>query len=167
MDSLTVVPLSMFAGDACALDVTRFRDRYGDAFLIKSGVDKVRQGQLQTVAVVAAGVGHFVLGRSVVFCFAGVAAPVTVGRAKTNHVVLADASVSTFHAGLLRAGDGWAVHDAESRNGTSFDGVVVPVRGAGPAVPLVPGKVLRVGDVELLFADAALVAKLASLEEGA
>lgn len=164
MPALPALPLATLAKDARDLDAGAFRARHGDAFLIKSGADKVKQGQLKTVAVVAVAGGHFVLGESVVYPLAAAAPPVTLGRAKSSDLVVADASISTFHAGLVKDGDRWAVHDADSRNGTAFDGRAVPARGRGDPVPLVAGKVLRVGSVELLFADAALVAQLASIE---
>ncbi len=167
MTALPALPLATLAHDARALDAAAFRARHGDAFLIKSGADKVKQGQLKTVAVVAVAGGHFVLGESVVYPLLTAAPPVTLGRAKSSDVVIADASVSTFHAGLLRDGDRWTVQDADSRNGTAFDGAAVPARGRGDPVVLVAGKLLRVGSVELLFADAALVAQLAAIESPA
>ncbi len=69
-----------------------------------------------------------------------------LGRGDSNHVNLPDPSVSVSHA-TLRLRDGvWILSDLGSTNGTAVDGE--PVR---TEVPLSPGSVLRLGEVELLF----------------
>lgn len=61
--------------------------------------------------------------------------PVTIGRAKTSTIVLADDFVSSNHARLVPRGDDWLVEDTGSTNGTFVNDrkvtapVVVPVGG--------------------------------------
>lgn len=71
---------------------------------------------------------------------------VNVGRADYNDVVIPDASVSTTHAKLQRREGIWILVDLESTNGTAVDGERV-----SGEVPLAPGAVIRVGDVEMMF----------------
>jgi len=80
---------------------------------------------------------------------AGTAFPdrITIGRTSNNDVVISEHSVSRFHA-YVRQTPGWVVADAGSKNGTWIgDTVLLPRREA----PLVPGAVVRLGDVRLTF----------------
>ena len=71
-----------------------------------------------------------------------------IGRADYNDVVIPDPSVSTSHAKLQRREGVWVVVDLESTNGTFVDGEAV--RKGGEA-PLVPGAMVRFGDVQVVF----------------
>jgi pSer/pThr/pTyr-binding forkhead associated (FHA) protein len=72
-------------------------------------------------------------------------APVTVGRAPENAIVLAlDPSVSRRHAVFERDGDQWTVRDVGSTHGTTVDGAPVRAR-----VPLRDGSILVLGTTAL------------------
>jgi hypothetical protein len=47
---------------------------------------------------------------------------ITIGRAANNDLVVDASSVSKFHAYLEQKGEGWAVRDANSSNGTFANG---------------------------------------------
>ncbi|HEX4498952.1 MAG TPA: adenylate/guanylate cyclase domain-containing protein [Thermoanaerobaculia bacterium] len=66
-----------------------------------------------------------------------------LGRGSDNDVVLSDASVSRYHAEILREADGWSVHDLKSTNGVDVNRV--PVEKA----PLRPGDLLTIGAFEI------------------
>jgi hypothetical protein len=68
---------------------------------------------------------------------------VLVGRDPSCEVVLDDKSVSRRHACIERRGDGWAVVDQGSANGTFVDGE--PVREA----PLLDGQEVRLGMIAM------------------
>jgi hypothetical protein len=72
---------------------------------------------------------------------------VAIGRVAGNDVVLPDPSVSARHARLRLAGGVWTIADLGSINGSRVDGE--PVQ---QAMPLAPGSMIRLGDVELAFA---------------
>ncbi|MCE9572702.1 MAG: FHA domain-containing protein [Deltaproteobacteria bacterium] len=77
--------------------------------------------------------------------------PTVIGRALQDcDFTLLHASVSSVHARIERAGEGWRVIDQGSRNGTCVDNVRVE------AAPLVEGARLRFGEVDLLFVDRSL-----------
>ncbi len=67
---------------------------------------------------------------------------VTVGRAADCDLVLTDPDVSRRHACLTVTAGGTTVHDLDSRNGTTIDGVPVDEDGAA----LTDAGLLRVGD---------------------
>ncbi|HXF94684.1 MAG TPA: FHA domain-containing protein, partial [Gemmatimonadales bacterium] len=71
---------------------------------------------------------------------------VNIGRADYNDLVLPDPSVSTAHAKLQRREGVWVLVDLDSTNGSFVDGE----RVKGEA-PLVPGALVRLGDVQLVF----------------
>ena len=48
---------------------------------------------------------------------------ITLGRATNNDLVINDSRISKFHAYFRQVGDEWSVSDANSRNGTSVDGI--------------------------------------------
>ena len=74
--------------------------------------------------------------------------PVRIGRAPENQVVLQDTYASGRHAEIVVHGDGRAVRDLGSTNGTRLNG-----RGlvAGDPHPLHDGDVIQIGDSELVY----------------
>ncbi len=75
----------------------------------------------------------------------------TLGRNPDNDVVLcAELMVSRYHAEIVPAGDGYVLRDLESANGSWVDGQRIV------AQPLAAGNRIRTGEVEWLFADAAM-----------
>jgi adenylate cyclase len=68
---------------------------------------------------------------------------VRLGRGSDNDLVLADVSVSRYHAEILREAEGWSVHDLKSTNGVDVNGV--PVEKA----PLRSGDLLGIGSFEI------------------
>jgi ABC transport system ATP-binding/permease protein len=89
-----------------------------------------------------------------------------IGRAEDNDIVLADLGVSRHHAELRNTGDGYAIVDLDSSNGTFLNGARViftsPVTeqdiiGIGPATFRLVGGELRQfidsGDVSLIAQD--------------
>ena len=77
----------------------------------------------------------------------------TVGRDPGNDVVLDDPNVSRWHLEVVRQGDGFAVHDLGSRNGTWVDG-----RRVGRA-RIDPGGSLRVGRFRIFVEHDGLVGR--------
>ncbi|MEW5743436.1 MAG: FHA domain-containing protein [Myxococcota bacterium] len=71
---------------------------------------------------------------------------VVIGRAADNPVSIPDTSVSRKHALVRKTGDGWAVSDLGSGNGTLLNGEAV-----SDETPLSNGDVIRLGDSELRF----------------
>lgn len=71
---------------------------------------------------------------------------VRIGREEGNDVVLPAPSLSAAHAELRLRGGVWTLLDLGSMNGSWVDGE--PVYGA---VPLGPGSLIRLGEVELVF----------------
>lgn len=93
---------------------------------------------------------------------AAFASMITVGRTPNNDVVLADVTVSRFHAYFRRDGDGddaWFVCDAGSKNGTRLSGSALPSR-EDHAVR--SRDTVRFGDVETTFYAAADLFELLS-----
>lgn len=70
----------------------------------------------------------------------------TVGRSSSSDIILSDATVSGRHAQLVPQGDGFAIRDLGSTNGTKVDGVPVtadrPLRG---------GETILLGECVLLY----------------
>jgi hypothetical protein len=73
---------------------------------------------------------------------------ITIGRTPNNDIVIADHSVSRFHAYLRLDGKAWVVADAGSKNGSWLGTATLEARKerkvASPSV-------VRVGDVDLTF----------------
>jgi hypothetical protein len=78
---------------------------------------------------------------------------VTLGRTQNNDVVVPLASVSKFHAWIRQRDGAFYVHDARSRFGTFIGAEAVP-HDSDSGVALMPGAVLRLGEVPLTFYDA-------------
>jgi hypothetical protein len=70
---------------------------------------------------------------------------VTIGRANECEVRVADTSVSRRHAEVRATGDGWAVADLGSTNGTKVNGAIITDR------KLKDGDTISVGDTHLRF----------------
>ncbi len=85
------------------------------------------------------------------------AQPVTLGRSKSNDLVLADEHASRHHARLLLEQDEWVVYDQDTLNGTYVNGQKI----ARPT-PLEHGDVIGIADMRLRFA----LAEAASLAGG-
>jgi hypothetical protein len=77
---------------------------------------------------------------------------ITIGRTANNDLVLADISISKFHAYVTVTEDGIRVSDAGSRSGTEVDGIKLAPRGA-PAV-LDNGSRIRFGYVDCQYVTA-------------
>jgi pSer/pThr/pTyr-binding forkhead associated (FHA) protein len=77
-----------------------------------------------------------------------VADALTIGRDKDNDIVLKAATVSRYHALLLRDADGLLMVDLESTNGTVVNGVLV--RSDEP-VRLYNGDVIQIGQVTACY----------------
>lgn len=69
-----------------------------------------------------------------------------IGRATENPVAIPDTSVSRKHALVRRAGNGWAISDLGSGNGTLLNGEAI-----ADETPLAEGDVITLGDSELVF----------------
>jgi class 3 adenylate cyclase len=73
--------------------------------------------------------------------------PITIGRRLDNDIVLSwDSEASRRHAHLAQTGEGWALVDDESRNGSYLNGERVTGQR-----PLRDGDVFRFGDTVVLF----------------
>lgn len=70
----------------------------------------------------------------------------SIGRAPTNTVAIADGSVSSQHARIIRTPDGFVLEDLQSRNGTFVNGEKV----TAPRI-LVDGDLIRLGKVIMTF----------------
>lgn len=71
-------------------------------------------------------------------------APVTIGRADSSTLVVADDYVSTNHARLVPRGDAWVVEDLGSTNGTFLDRAKVT-----EPTPVPIGVPIRIGKTTL------------------
>jgi hypothetical protein len=70
----------------------------------------------------------------------------TIGRAPDNTVTVADSSVSSRHARILRTAQGFVIEDAQSRNGTFVNGERVTEKRQ-----LADGDLIRIGKIILIF----------------
>ena len=71
---------------------------------------------------------------------------VVVGRLSSCDIVLPDVNVSREHAAFVSEGDGWAIEDLKSTNGTLVNGVPL-----GQMTRLRDGDVIGVGVTELVY----------------
>jgi len=71
---------------------------------------------------------------------------VSLGRGQANDVVIADSHCSSCHAFIERAGEGFVIRDATSKNGTFVNDVRVE-----SSVLLSPGDEIRLGNTLLTF----------------
>jgi pSer/pThr/pTyr-binding forkhead associated (FHA) protein len=70
----------------------------------------------------------------------------TIGRAPTNQISIADGSVSSVHARILRTAEGFVLEDLQSRNGTFVNGEKVDGKR-----PLADGDLIRLGKIIMTF----------------
>ncbi len=121
-------------GDVVAFGEEHFRFGHVDAFSGGAGAP----ASLARVEIARAGSARrtHVIDRPV--C--------TIGRGAHNDLRVDHESVSPNHATLLLKGETWFLSDLRSATGTWLDGY----RVAGER-PLVPGAVIRVGEVKLAF----------------
>lgn len=75
---------------------------------------------------------------------------ITLGRDATNDIAIDDAEVSRFHLRLIWQGNGYAIEDLGSTNGTRINGGA-RVQGM---TPLQPGSALMLGDALILSYEA-------------
>lgn len=81
---------------------------------------------------------------------------ISIGRDGRQDVTITDISISRLHALAKLAPDGsFLLQDMGSSNGTSVNGVSVPPRGAGLPVQLKPGDLIKFGQLDFTFSDAA------------
>jgi len=73
---------------------------------------------------------------------------ITIGRTPNNDVVIADHSVSRFHAYVRQDGPQWVVADAGSKNGSWLDKHRLEPRKERT---LASRSVLRIGEVDMTF----------------
>ncbi len=71
----------------------------------------------------------------------------TLGRGPQNNVVLADLSASSLHARICKKGNGWALEDLNSTNGTTLNGQSVLM------APIAADDEVRIGRAVITFED--------------
>jgi hypothetical protein len=175
---LPVLRLEDFAEDCLKLDAPAFSRKHGDAFLLHYGpvegltrparpqktVDRPdtptaagrplprlvdAQGACVVFQVRATGRGPY-------------PSMITVGRARNNDIILADVSVSKFHAYFKEDGHRFFLQDAGSRNGTAIEGALVPKSKQGKPVEVMEGHEVRFANVRLRFLRGAGLRELAA-----
>lgn len=72
----------------------------------------------------------------------------TVGRVEDNAFQIAESSVSSHHAEIIRRGNDIVIKDLNSTNGTFINGQQITGEGV-----LKPGQILRLGQIELRLED--------------
>jgi hypothetical protein len=167
-----VEPLGIehFAADGHRLDVDKFRQRHGDAFLVRSGPlsqsrrphapqrtvlmrsvaeeePAVPKGPVPGPDLVVIPIKH--TGRS------PYPSMITVGRTRNNDVVLPDIVVSKFHAFFKEEGGKLLLQDADSRNGTRVDDQPVAKKKASKGTVVGPGMKIGFGLLDFWLLDAA------------
>jgi hypothetical protein len=154
-----------YADDVRNLSPQAFVYRHGDAFLVHHGavadlrpppraqptlseITNVKSTPLAPRASLSSGFLVFEVRSSGRCPFPNM---ISVGRTRNNDIVIADISVSKFHAFFTRGRDGrLLIQDGGSRNGTWLSGIAVPGREARP-MPVSSFSELRFGSVELSF----------------
>jgi len=163
-DSGQARTLKAFGADALALDLKAFAARYGEGFLLQTTTRALASPETTSTEVLLDDGGNDDIHSKtadlsiVVHCLEsrGDGHLVTLGRGHDNDVVISDPSISRFHAFAKRDAEaGFVIQDAGSTNGTTANGVNVPMRGVGPPAALRPGTTVRLGQVEFTFTDAA------------
>ena len=150
--------------DATRLSPEEFKTRYGEAFLLLSSAGFKQPKSATSTEVLLLDLGEEAGERT-----AGVSVRVmpirasktslthliTVGRAVKNDVMLADISVSRFHAFFKRTpAGGFQLQDAGSSNGTIVNESSVCTKEAGPPADVKSGDNIRFGQVDVTFLEA-------------
>lgn len=146
------------------------RRKWGDAFLLVHTLDIASPSAAKTKGSTISGMPRTATPMPAVVVYVVRRKPespfdwISIGRNEGNDIWLPHASVSRFHA-LLRqttseAGEGMAVHDAKSANGTTVEGVKAPRAGDGAPILLRAGNTVRFGDINATFLDAAALLKM-------
>jgi hypothetical protein len=168
--SLSLTPgayevLSHYVGDASQLSTDDFRERHGEAFLVHEAPLQALKPRARTKATIAIEAPaeasdnpppvielNFAVfpvrrtGRSPFPNF------ISVGRAKSNDVIIEDESVSKFHAFFRRTEQGeFVLQDGGSKNGTHVGDDQVPDKNKGGPVVIDSGMRVRFGNVEMTF----------------
>jgi hypothetical protein len=168
--------LSSFASDARALGEDDFAARHGTAFLLHQGDFDPDRKAIRPQATVIMGRSQFPAAepggapKKGAEGFKGMGALhvypvkhtgrspfpriVTVGRTKNNDIVMADISISKFHAFFKEEGGQFFLADAESRNGTFVDGERAMATKQGKPTLLKTGTRVKFGGLEFRFVDA-------------
>jgi hypothetical protein len=164
------VPLDDLRKGARGMSLEEFEDRHGSAFLVLSQSDlAVPEGPGATVVELPESAeaaseeprAESPLAHPVRRTGRSVGHLISVGRTSNNDVVIADSSVSRFHAYLKEGADGcFQVQDAGSTNGTEVNGARVPVKGEGPPVSLKSGDHVVIGQVPLRYLEAESLQKM-------
>ena len=160
----TVLRIEDLRSDAARLSPEEFADRYGEAFLLLSSTGFKQPKSATSTEVLlldsdedggerTAGVSVRVMPiRSAKDSLTHL---VTVGRASTSDVAIADISVSRFHAYFKRSpAGGFQLFDAGSTNGTIVNESSVWKKEAGPARDVKSGDNIRFGQVDVTFLEA-------------
>jgi hypothetical protein len=162
--------LADFAKDCLSLDTDEFIRRQGNGFLVHHGpIGSLTAplGPQRTIAVEAPA-NHsgspleqdfvvFRVRRTERSAFPNF---ISVGRTKNNDIVVADVSLSKFHAFFREDGEHMLIQDAGSRNGTFVNEVSVATKANGDPAEVETGAVLRFGSVEMTFFRAAAFCEL-------
>ena len=77
-----------------------------------------------------------------------IVAKITIGRDKTNSIVIDDTMVSRWHAVIHKIKDAYFIKDLESTNGTQVNRVPVP---NDKYVKLKPGDIIHIGRTDFSF----------------
>jgi hypothetical protein len=144
-------------------DEARFRARYAHPWLVWS-VGRPSEAPIVQPTLTLGGPAQptpnqeplaipLVKGRAGTFALG-----VTIGRTENNDVVLRHEQVSRFHAYLIAQGAGFALVDADSKNGTRVNGLKLePTKPQ----PLPETATIRLGELQLrYYAPEALIAYL-------
>ena len=168
----SAIPIEALAEDARNLTPENFEARHGSGFLMVSAAGGQDPGGSTSTHLFLDGVDDDAGGRTaglavVVYPLRSRAGSegnlVTIGREARHDVVIADPSVSRFHAFAKCEADGtFLMQDMGSTNGTSVNGASVPPRGAGPPTLVKPGDTVRIGQVEFTFSGARALHEFAS-----
>lgn len=157
--------LSNYVADSRLLQPDDFRERHGDAFLVHEAPMQTLKPVPRTKATVAidtmaegssAGAPAIKLNFAVCPVRRTGRSPfpnfISVGRAKSNDVIIEDESVSKFHAFFRRTDKGeFVLQDGGSKNGTAVDNEEVPEKNKGGPVVVESGMRIRFGSVEMTF----------------
>jgi hypothetical protein len=158
----SALPIEAFREDAHALTPAAFEARHGSAFLLLTATGLAQPKGPAATEVYLLGdddpSAHTADLSVLVYPLrqreGSAGHLLTVGRAPDNDVVIADRSVSRFHAFLKREAGHYQLQDAGSTNGTEVNCAPVAAKGNGPATALKRGDTVRLGQLDFTFVDA-------------